>query len=78
MGMNRQAVVLPLNGARGSASRRRFRRPLENAVEWVVLEQIAELQVLAKDVEGYVPAEASKMGGVDPEILAGRQRPALE
>jgi hypothetical protein len=44
----------------------------------MAIEQVAELQVLAEHIEGFVAPEALEFGGVDAAIHAGGQRAALE
>ena len=51
---------------------------LQNPGERMAVEQVAELQVLAEHIEGFVAAEALELGGVDAAIHAGGQRAALE
>ncbi len=44
----------------------------------MAVEQVAELQILAEHIEGFVPPEALELGGVDAAIHASGQRAALE
>jgi hypothetical protein len=41
---------------------------LQHTGERMAVEQVAELQVLAEHVEGFVAAEALELGGVDAAV----------
>jgi hypothetical protein len=51
---------------------------LQNALERVAIEQVAELQLLAEHIQAFVAPEALELGGVDAAIHARGQRAALE
>ena len=53
-------------------------RSSKHPAKRVAVEQVAELQIFAKHIEAFMPAESPELGGVGAALHAGGQRAALE
>jgi len=51
---------------------------LKHPAEWMAVEQVTELQILAEDLVALVPAEPLQLRRTHASVQAGRQRAAFE